>query len=158
MIYLVVAFFGCFLGYLIGKFTKEELKDGQTYFKILELIILFVLSLTFLYYSFEIVLFVFGIFFSIMFRKEYFYFGFGLFSSLFNNNLAFLASSLVFIYGLPYGTLLYYNKKFMSLIYSLVLFFITFIIYFLGYNMLSFAAGALISLFVLKAGKLIKGQ
>src|SRR3989344_1814422 len=157
MIYAVlVSFIGCFLGGLIGKFTKEELKAGLVYFKVLELIILFLLPLVFLYYSFELALFAFGIFFGVMFRSEYFYFGFGLFSSLFNNNLTFLGSALVFVYGLPYGSILYYKKELKRMVYALVFFLLPLIVYLLSYDMLSFAAGGLVSLFVLKAGKLIK--
>lgn len=156
MIYVIVAFFGCIIGYLIAKFTKEELKQGVLYFKILELIILFCLSLLFLYYSFEPFLFIFGILIGIILRFEYFYFGFALFSNFFTNDFAFLSSSLIFIYGLPYGSLLYYNKKFVNIFYSLVWFVLPFLIYFFNYNMLSFAAGGLVSLFILKAGKLFR--
>ncbi len=156
MVYFIVAFLGSILGYFTAKFTKEELRAGLIYFKILELFILFLLPLIFLYYSFELVLFVFGVLFGIFFRNEYFYFGFGLASSFFNNSLSFLGSSLIFIYGLPYGSLLFYNKNGIYLVYSCVWFFLPFIVYFLGYNMLSFAAGGLISLFVIKFGKLIK--
>lgn len=149
MIYTLIAFSGSFLGYFIANFTKDELKSGLIYFKILELAILLILSIGFLYFSFSLVLFFFGVLFGVFFRKEYFYFGIGIFSN-FNANVNFLASGLVFIYGLPHGTMAFYRKRFFSLFYNLIWFFLPVIIYYLGYDMLSFAGGGLASLFVFK--------
>lgn len=148
MIYTLVAFIGSFLGYFIANFTREELKSGEKYFKILEILILIVLSVSFLHYSFNWILFVFGLIFGAFFRKEYFYFGFGVFSNF--NNINFLASGLIFIYGLPYGSLLFYRKKFFDLFYNLAWFFLPVVVYYLGYNMLSFAGGGLLIIFIFK--------
>ena len=149
MVYTLVSFLGCIFGYIIARFTKEELKPGLIYFKISELVILLILSLSFLYSSFNLILLLTGIIFGIFLRFEYLYFGLGVISSL-----NFLTSALVFIYGLFYGSLIFYYKKWKNLVYSLILFFLGFLVYFLDYNILSFAAGGLLSLFFIKFWKI----
>ncbi len=154
MLYFIIAFLGCLLGYLIAKFTKEELKDGEIYFKILEFVILLILPLVLLSYSFNWVLLLVGLLFGVFFRFEYFYFGF---SGLFRlESINFLGSALIFLYGFPYGSLVYYHKKWRLLIYSFVLFFLPLLFYFTDFNMSSFAAGGLLSLFVLKSPELVR--
>ncbi len=156
MIYSVLLILGIFLGYFVAKFTKEELKSGLIYFNVLELIILILLPLLFLYYSFNWVLLISGIVLGIILRFEYLYFGFGIISSFFNINLSFLSSILVFIYGLPFGGIFYYKKKFRMLFFHTILFLIPFIFYLFKFNLLSFAAGGLLSLFVIKFGTFVK--
>ena len=150
MIFILVVILGCFLGYFIAKFTKGELKSGVIYFVLLELFIFLFLSLIFVYLSFNLFLFLSGILLGLIFRFEYFYFGTGL-ASIINKDFSFLVSSIVFVYGLPYGSLSYYNKNFKILIYSFVFFILPFIIYFLDYNFLSFASGGLLVLSIKKA-------
>ncbi|MBS3151886.1 hypothetical protein J4230_00590 [Candidatus Woesearchaeota archaeon] len=147
MIFSIIVILGCFFGYLIARLTKEELKKGLVYFKILELFILALLPFIFLYHSFNIFFFILGMLFGFVFRYEYFYFGVGFFSSFLNKDLNFLTSSLIFIYGLPYGSVLFFVKKFRMLFYNVVLFFIPFLIYYLNYDFLSFSAGGLLVLF-----------
>ena len=149
MIYTAVSFLGCFLGYITARFTKEELKSGKNYFNILELIIMFILLVILIYYSFDLSLFLIGILLGLILRFEYFYFGAAIASS-FNLNLSFLSSALVFVYGLPYGSLIYYYKKVKYLVYSLIFFSLPMLNYFFNYNLLSISAGGLLSLFIIK--------
>lgn len=156
MIYSFVSFLGILIGYFIAKSTKEELKPGMKYFIILELIILFLISSLFLFYSPDLFLFIFGLLFGFVFRFEYFYFGIGLFSLIFNLDLSFLISSLIFIYGLPYGGILFYTKKIKLLFFHLILFFIPLILYFFNYNLLPFAGGALLIIFIIRLYDLVR--
>lgn len=149
MIYIAIAFFGCILGYFIGRFTNEELKQNSLYLNILEIIILFILSFYFLYSSFNLISFFVGIVFGLLFKFEYFYFGIGIFSSQ-----DFLSSAMIFVYGLPYGSLAYYNKRWKILVYSFILFIIPALTYFFNYNFLSFVGGGLIGIFLLKLWKI----
>jgi len=106
----IIAFLGLICGIFLGKYTKEELKEGKKYFIWLEKAVLFVLILFLLHnvsFSFLVIIFSFlGILLSRKLNKIYFYLGltFVLVSDL-------GVSALIFIFGLPYGSLLYYNKK-----------------------------------------------
>lgn len=152
MIELIFVFISCLFGYLIAKFTKEELKSGAIYFKILELIIILICCILFLFNDFNLLFFIIGLVIGIIIRFEYLYFGLGLSSSLvFNQEFVFVISSLVFIYGLAYGSLIYYYKKWKYLVYSSVLFILGFFVYLLGYNLISISSGALLSIFLRKS-------
>jgi len=155
MLYFILAFLGLVVGYIIAFFTKEELKSGFIYFKVLELVTLFSLALLFLYPSFNFILFFFGLIFGFFFRFPYFYFGFGL-VALSDINLLFLGSVLVFLYGLPTGSLIFLEKKWKKIIYAFVLFSFPFFTSLFHYNFLSFAAGGLLSLSFVKLWKFIK--
>lgn len=155
MIYFLIALIGILLGYLIAKFTKEELKSGLIYFKLLEIILLLILIIGSLYFSFNIYLFIIGIIVGVFIRFEYLYFGILLVSSLFNKELLFLNSSLVFVYGLPCGSIIYLKKNLRYLFYSSLLFLLSFIVYFFDYNLISFASGGLISILSFKVFRVI---
>src|SRR3989344_1730978 len=154
MIHVFLSFLGSFLGYFIGKSTQEELEVSKIYFRILEVVILFILVLIFLFNNFNLWVFLIGIVVAFFLKFEYLYFGLGLVSSFLSKDLTFLSSILVFIYGLPYGSLLFIEKKWIILFYNLLFFFIAFVFYFINFNILSFVSGALLCLFVLKLYKL----
>lgn len=136
MIYLI-ALVGQFIGLILAKFTKEELKQGKIYFNILKNIILVSIIISTLFYKLDIIYLILGLVLALVIKKEYFYFG------LISNNLLF--SSLIFIYGLPYGSL---NNNFKKLIYNIPLFLITLIITFIYPVNFSLSAGALIVILV----------
>ncbi len=146
MLYLIVSFLGCILGYFTAKFTKEELKKGAVYFRLIQIIILILLIYYFIPMNFRLYLFLFGVLIGVIFRFEYFYFGF-IASSFYN---IIISSLLIFLYGLPYGTLIYYLKKPKYLIYSLILFSIAFFTYIFNYDLLSFGVGGLVGIFLIK--------
>lgn len=150
MLYLIVSFLGCIIGYFIAKFTKEELKKGEIYFKILELVVLLSLVVVFLFNSFNVLFLILGLVLGFLLRFEYFYFGLGLVSVV-----DFLGSALVFLYGLPYGSLTFYHKKKKYLFFSFILFLVGLLNYFFNYNLASLSAGGLISLFIIKLWKII---
>ncbi len=136
---LILSFLGLIIGIFLGKVTKEEIKPGRKYFNYLQLLILItiIISLLFLvkFSLIFLLLLVIGFLFEIFvkYEKLYFYFGlYALFSYLTSKDYLVLASSLIFIYGLTYGTLVYENKKLINktILISLVLFFITFLLLF----------------------------
>ena len=145
MIYLLVSFLGCVCGYLIGMFTQEELKPGLVYLKVFGFIVLAGIIFGFSYSSFNIFLFFIGIIAGLLLKFEYFYFGLGLISAG-----SFLNNALVFVYGLPYGSLAFYNKKKILLVYSSIFFAVSLMSYFLNYNFVSFAGGGLIGVLLFK--------
>ena len=117
---LVFSFSGIFIGMFLGYIAKEELKPGKQYFLWMQNIVL-ILSVIFVLYSFHfnVVLFVItglvitlGI---INFNPNgimgYVFLAILIFLSIGNTNLFILTSSMVFLYGLPTGSLFLIRKK-----------------------------------------------
>lgn len=146
---LILSFLGLLGGVIISYFTKEELKPGEKYFLLLEKVLLLAISFTIIYYVGEFFLFLaLGVLAGFIFRKAYFYFGLAL--PLASETFLLLLSSLVFVFGLPHGTLLASKSKIKvvkkELIISANLFLAAILItLFLNYSpLLMFASGALI--------------
>lgn len=147
---LILSFLGLLGGVIVSFFTKEELKPGEKYFLLLEKVLLLAVSFTIIYYTGEFFLFLaLGVLAGFIFRKAYFYFGLAL--PLASETLLVLLSSLVFVFGLPHGTLLASKSKIKDvkkeLIISANLFLAAILItIFLDYSpLLMFASGALIT-------------
>ncbi len=145
-----LSFLGLLVGTALSYFTKEELKPGEKYFLLLEKALLLAISFTIIYYVGEFFIFLaLGVLAGLIFRKAYFYFGLAL--PLASETFLVLLSSLVFIFGLPHGTLLASNSKFKDLkkelIISANLFLAAILItLFLDYDpLLMFASGALVA-------------
>lgn len=148
----ILAFAGILLGVLLAYLARDELKSGKKYFVLFYKALLFILIIYLLYLSevnwwlFGIVL---GFLFSLIFSELYFFLGLAVFSSL-NVYIAFI----VFLIGLPYGTLLYTKKKIKYyLTYSLILFFVPALILLASLPLTfvySFIGGGLFSLFLRK--------
>lgn len=107
-----LAFIGLILGAILAFFVKEELKPGQKYFKWLKKIVLIVIIVMLVYFSFQLtysylIAFAAGILISWVFKKYYFYLGVGLLGSslLFNDKIFIALIALIFILGFPVGTL-----------------------------------------------------
>lgn len=122
---------GIFFGWLLAKKIPEELKDGERYFKLFEIIILVILCL-FLLKDFVWYLFLIGLLVSYFIRKEYLYFG------LIDINSFLL--SLIFLYSLPFATLRFKSKE----LFWSGLFVISFILLFIEFSFNSLALGGLI--------------
>lgn len=146
----ILAFIGLIVGVFLAKFTVEEFKSGRKYFVLLCRTVLFVLVVYLLYLAeinWLLLGFVIGLLVSYFFSNIYFYLGLGVFSSL-NVYVAFL----VFLFGLPYGTLMYHQRYLKKrILSSLVLFFITALILLVNVSVTlvySFVAGALFMKFI----------
>jgi len=160
---LILSFLGLLAGVIVSHFTKEELKPGKKYFRLLEKVLLLAISFIIIFYAGDYFLFlIFGLLAGLIFRKVYFYFGLAL--PLASETFLVLLSSLVFVFGLPHGTLLTSSSKpikikpFVDLIWAIFkevkkeiiisanLFLVAILIsVFLGYYpLLMFVSGALI--------------
>jgi len=119
----IIAAIGLICGYFIAKIAKEELKEGRKYFIFLKRILL-ALILFFLLLGFEVyillslivsVLFLFFIlyFFKNIVKKNvliYLILALVFFFSV-KTKFFLIISSLIFIYGFPTGSLMFYQKK-----------------------------------------------
>lgn len=160
---VLIAFLGLVFGILFSRLAKEEIKPGEKYFKILEKIILFILVIALLYYAWNnllltIIGFIIGIFVSSIFKIKYFYLGFAMMLGfLVSKEFSLIIASLILLYGLPYGSREFFNKKFMDKVFLYFLFFIIpFVFLFFGfvnnnlYLFLAFVAGALFNFLIQK--------
>lgn len=106
----VLSFLGLPIGIILSKFTKEELKPGKKYFMLLEKVVLLAIGVIIVFYMAGYFLFfLLGLLAGFIFRRVYFYFGLAL--PLTFGSLLVLLPSLVFIFGLPAGTLITYRLK-----------------------------------------------
>ena len=138
----LISFLGVVFGGLIANFTKEELKSGEKYFRVL-CILLMSIIITFVLYStlilntknliyFALVL-LFGAIIGLYLRIKYFYFGLAFALTAISKQNFLLLASLVFLFGLPYGSLLFLGKKFKKeAVISAILFFSAFFLVYIG--------------------------
>lgn len=103
---VIVSFIGLIVGMVIALYTKEELKPGEKYFTWFKRTVLLWIILLFVYYSRNELLFLMiGLIAGFMFRLNvYLYLGIALASS-FMIMQELIVASLIFLFGLPYGTL-----------------------------------------------------
>ncbi|MFH1770751.1 MAG: hypothetical protein ABH828_04295 [archaeon] len=114
----IICFLGLFVGLIIGKYTKEELKEGRKYFLML-MKALFILIVFYSFYDLGVwwLGLIFLVLFSlVMFSMEKFFYRTSyavsavlLVFSFFN--LSSIIPYLVFFYSFPAGTLVYYETK-----------------------------------------------
>ena len=140
-----IAFLGQVIGELLARISPEEMKPGRKYFSFFEIFFIFVICiLGLVLFPINIWLLLLGIVFGLIFKKTYSYFG-GLLFGLTSNYL-FLFSTLVFIYGLFYGTLNGSFKDIRKLVFDLLLFFAAgAVVLFVKFDLSSVFIGALIT-------------
>ena len=143
----IIAFSGFLVGFLINKFTKEELENGKVYFLWLKRAVIFILFFILLIKSYDryfalVIGFIAGYFL----RKEYLYLGLSLASGFYL--IKEIIASLVFIFGLAYSGLNYkiIDKK--EILYNFVFFITPFLVLLIPGNFLNdimaFSTGALL--------------
>ncbi len=119
-----LVFLGVVFGRILRSLAKEEIKPGKKYFNSFGKLILAILVLVFLYSNFSLLCFVgiiIGFLASFFFKEIYFYLGLGVFFSfLISKEYSLLVASLIFIYGLFYGTLKINNLR--KILFTLVMF------------------------------------
>src|SRR3989344_8836269 len=106
MLLSFISFVGLFAGLLLAIYTKEELKSGEKYFTLLTKVILATIIFVLLYYTKFNLLFLFiGAIIGYFVNKIYLYLGMSVIISYVSKEFNILTVSLVFLFGLPYGTL-----------------------------------------------------
>tara|TARA_Y100000310_G_scaffold344775_1_gene459428 strand:+ start:12057 stop:12563 length:507 start_codon:yes stop_codon:yes gene_type:complete len=111
----LVSFTGLIFGTFIAQLVKEELKPGHKYFIAFKDLLLLIIIGILLYYSrnnflFLIIGLVLGLLLGRSLKNLYFYLGLGMASSFFLFK-EILMGSLIFLTGLPHGTLISNLKK-----------------------------------------------
>lgn len=151
MIYSLFSLIGIIIGILIAYLSKEELESGKKYFIILEILIILALIITIFFFEFNIIFFSLGLALGLLIIKEYLYFGIILFSGVFNNNVQFLNTALVFLYGMPYSSMIFYKKEFKDIIWNGILFLLCASLLFVNFKFLiNFASGGLVIIAIRK--------
>ena len=128
MLYTLVSFLGLILGYILASKVKEELDKGRVYFdaivKIILVILITILVFRLTFFGFEIIIaIILGIILNYFIKRVYLFLGLSLI--LIDDKL--IASLLIFIFSLAYGTLEYIKYKkvnYKSILLNFVLFLI----------------------------------
>jgi hypothetical protein len=166
---ILLAFLGLIAGVILANYTKEELDEGKKYFILLEKLVLLLIIVLLLFktgsnFFVTSIFFILGaVSFSLIGRTYPILALAVLMASFFSNNYFGIVVALVFLYGLPIGTLLFKkfikNKKrlFRELLTDAILFALPFslvlvsnILIFYNSAILSFISGALFLKFIKK--------
>jgi len=119
----LIAYIGLFIGFILAIIAKEEIKPGKKYFILLQKIILlliFIFLLLFINLKYVVVLLILAfILISILRTKKefnelpyiYIILAIIFYLSSKNLNLFIIESSLIFLYGVPIGTLMTKKSK-----------------------------------------------
>lgn len=105
---LVVIFLGIFVGVALALIAPEELKKGRKYFMVLKTVLLLAMIGVMIYFKINLFLAALNVFLLTLFYlygREYWILSFLLSVSAVNDKAFFIQSSLIFIYGLPEGSL-----------------------------------------------------
>ena len=142
----ILAFFGIFIGILMAKFTREEIRSNRHYLLVLSKIIIGILIFTVIVFTKDYSLLFIGVllgFLSAYILSEFLFLGLELGVSLFlQKDILLVASFLVFMYSLLYGSLLRITK----LNFSRML--ILFIMFFLPFSMFVFQKVLMVDLII----------
>jgi hypothetical protein len=142
----IIVFLGVIAGKIISSYTKGEVKQYKNYLvwtKKILLLILVIIALYFIKFNFlNLILFIFGFIFGFLFRSRYFYWGLLLASSfLISKEVMLLIASIIFIYGIFYGSL---DRKWITINFILFLIPFLLLLFNISYEpFLAFVAGAL---------------
>ena len=120
----LIAFVGLLIGKLLGFFVKEEIEQGKRYFLWARRLIALGLAIA-LMFNLSLGLhsavgFIIGILMALFLNMRYFYLGLALLMAYaFGSNLVLLVASLIFLYGLVYGSL-YPEKTLIAFVFYLI--------------------------------------
>lgn len=154
---MLIGFSGIILGIIIGRHTYEELKSGEKYFIFFKGVILFSMSLILIFgikrFSLDLLfLLLLGFAIAHFLKFTYFFLGISAAASILTNQQL-LILPLVYVYGLPFGTIRYYHiknhrKLLKIIIVNLILFMFPLLFLFFDFNaymLAAFSAGTLIA-------------
>ncbi|MEK6940865.1 MAG: hypothetical protein AABW49_03120 [Nanoarchaeota archaeon] len=111
----IFAFTGLLIGFLIAHYSWEELKAGEKYFKVLQQVLLILIAfILFLLptkvFVIDIIQFIAGIFIGRFVKLKYFYLGLASVTAILAGVIVLIAS-LIFLHGLPDGTMNLYRHR-----------------------------------------------
>lgn len=154
----IIALSGQYFGALLGKIAPEEFKPSELFYKIFRHLLLAALILFLLSQDFNLIAFIGGLLIGFYYRREYGYFGLIAVSAMYDTSFQIISSALIFLYGLPYGTLVYGQKKFLKLHFNSLWFILALGLGAFLTNFMAFTAGALITVLILNIVTDWKGE
>ncbi len=125
----VIAVLGLAVGAVLAKVSPEEMKPGKKYFSFLRKLMLTAFLVVLALYSngmWQYILI--GLVIGFFIRLNYLYFGLAMASA--SGNLLFLVAALIFLYGIPTGSLMVEKSVFRPLVIliTLIAFFLPFLL------------------------------
>ena len=119
------AFLGIIAGIIVGKMAKEEFNENRKYVLLFSRVVLSALIIYLAYVSGSLLAFIIGVVGGFFLTATYLYLGLAVASTL-ASPFSFVVSSLVFLYGINYGTLSFADFNFKILFLHLIVFLIPF--------------------------------
>ncbi|RME54732.1 hypothetical protein D6777_02895 [Candidatus Woesearchaeota archaeon] len=102
----LICFLGYFFGIVLAKISPEEMAPGKKYFKAFKIILILLLGALSAYYGKYLLFIILGLVLGYFIPALYFYLGLLLVAAfLSSSELLVMFSSLIFIFGLPSGSL-----------------------------------------------------
>lgn len=145
----LLALCGQFFGSFLAFNSPEEFQFSRRYYTLFMYFTLLCLIIYLAWHFFSLIGFVIGLIAGFLMKREYLYFGLILASPLSVEAYLF-SSGVIFMYGLPYGTLLYSQGRMMEIAFNALLFILAFLIARYAVDLTSFALGGLVVMFILK--------
>src|SRR3989344_8928396 len=143
MILGIISIIGLFIGWIIANYTKEELKQGEKYFIILQFIVLVSLFFITLEQNINILFLIIAIIMGVLIRNPFVYFGVALVPLS-----SFLSIMLIFIYGIAEGSINYITKDIKKLIINVILFIIPFLLILFNIKLTPILNGGIIGVLI----------
>mgnify|MGYP001582781392 CR=1 FL=1 len=154
----IIAFVGVFIGVLLKKIAQEEIKFGKfggRYFIWMKRIILVLLIIFMLYSSGSYLYLLLGLVIGLIlgiFLNEYLFLGLSMAAGFPDRNMLLVSSSLIFLYGLPYGSL-FRKMRLNHILIITLLFFTPMLLLFFNVNqslLVGLSAGGLFNYIIRK--------
>ncbi|MEA3378649.1 MAG: hypothetical protein U9Q69_03325 [Nanoarchaeota archaeon] len=124
----IIAFLGFIVGVIFTRLCAEEIKPGKKYFDIIQKCLIFIIAVLIFYFSgFNIIFLIGGFLLGWFLAFDFFYLGLALAVCFYiSKTFIFIISSLIFVWGLPKGSLVGWNRR--IILRSFSMFFLPFVI------------------------------
>ena len=149
----LAALSGQIAGVWLGKNAAEEIPAGRKYFFWLKQLLLCSLIIFLVLREFNLFLFLAGMIGGIFLRREYAYFG-----MILAGNITLLSAGLIFVYGIPLGTLVFAQRKFIDLGKNALVFFLGLLTVKIAIDWVTFACGGFLTFLVLETFIVVWGE
>jgi len=150
---VAVSFIGFFAGMIVAYFSKEELDKGKRYILLFRKYMAVIIGVAIAYYAWgSPIYFVLGLVAGYYLRYYYFYLGL-MMALVFGQEPFLLLSSLMFLFGIPHGTVVFKGKELVKIVLlNIILFFVPFFVFLkFSYSpLLLLSSGALVVQYFVK--------
>jgi len=153
MLEQLVVLAGKYVGAILSHISKEEMDRITKTLKILTFVMMVVIIAASLTYSFNVIWFVIGMIIGTFLLLEYFFLGIISVSMIITGADSMLMSSIMFVFGIPFGSLQFHQKNYIMFFINTALFFLPYLLIFLGWDLMSLGAGGIAGIMIRRLKK-----